>query len=462
MKQRTIEKSVSLQGVGLHTGEDVQLTFHPAPENHGFKFQRTDLEGSPIINADVSRVVSTQRGTVIKSGEAQVSTIEHVLSALSGLQIDNILIALNGPEVPIMDGSAQPFVTTLMEAGIQEQEAEKDYFEVEVPITYRDENTGTEIVALPADHFQITTMIDFNSKVLGQQYATLQNLEDFHDQIAPSRTFVFLHELEYLFDQNLIRGGDLDNAIVIADRPMNQSELDQLAKKLGKPSVTVDSEGILNTLDLHFRNEPARHKLLDVIGDISLLGKPIKGRILATKPGHSANVEFTKILRKHYIEQRKLKGKPKYDPDAEPLFDSVAVSKWLPHRFPFLLIDKIIELSKTHVVGVKNVTFNEGYFQGHFPENPIMPGVLQFEALAQTGGILALSTVEDPGNWDTYFLKIDNGKFKHKVVPGDTLVLKMELLAPIRRGICQMQGTAYVGNKIVSEAELTAQIVKRS
>ena len=275
MKQRTIEKSVSLQGVGLHTGEDVQLTFHPAPENHGFKFQRTDLEGSPIINADVSRVVSTQRGTVIKSGEAQVSTIEHVLSALSGLQIDNILIALNGPEVPIMDGSAQPFVTTLMEAGIQEQEAEKDYFEVEVPITYRDENTGTEIVALPADHFQITTMIDFNSKVLGQQYATLQNLEDFHDQIAPSRTFVFLHELEYLFDQNLIRGGDLDNAIVIADRPMNQSELDQLAKKLGKPSVTVDSEGILNTLDLHFRNEPARHKLLDVIGDISLLGKPI-------------------------------------------------------------------------------------------------------------------------------------------------------------------------------------------
>lgn len=462
MKQRTIEKSVSLQGVGLHTGKDVQLTFHPAPENHGFKFQRTDLEGSPIINADVSRVVSTQRGTVIKSGEAQVSTIEHVLSALSGLQIDNILIALNGPEVPIMDGSAQPFVTTLMEAGIQEQEAEKDYFEVEVPITYRDENTGTEIVALPADHFQITTMIDFNSKVLGQQYATLQNLEDFHDQIAPSRTFVFLHELEYLFDQNLIRGGDLDNAIVIADRPMNQSELDQLAKKLGKPSVTVDSEGILNTLDLHFRNEPARHKLLDVIGDISLLGKPIKGRILATKPGHSANVEFTKILRKHYIEQRKLKGKPKYDPDAEPLFDSVAVSKWLPHRFPFLLIDKIIELSKTHVVGVKNVTFNEGYFQGHFPENPIMPGVLQLEALAQTGGILALSTVEDPGNWDTYFLKIDNGKFKHKVVPGDTLVLKMELLAPIRRGICQMQGTAYVGNKIVSEAELTAQIVKRS
>lgn len=462
MKQRTIERSVSLQGVGLHTGKDVQLTFHPAPENHGFKFQRIDLEGSPIINADVSRVSSTQRGTVIKSGEAQVSTIEHVLSALSGLQIDNILIALNGPEVPIMDGSAAPFVETLLKAGIQEQSEEREYFEVEEPITYREEETGTELVALPADHFQITTMIDFNSKVLGQQYATLQDLGDFSEQIAPSRTFVFLHELEYLFDQNLIRGGDLDNAIVIADRPVDQKELDQLAQKLGKPSVTVDSEGILNTIDLHFRNEPARHKLLDVIGDISLLGKPIKGRILATKPGHRANIEFTKVLRKHYMEQRKLKGKPKYDPDADPLFDTVAISKWLPHRHPFLLIDKIIELSDTHVVGVKNVTFNEGFFQGHFPDNPVMPGVLQFEAMAQTGGILALSTVEDPGNWDTYFLKIDNGKFKHKVVPGDTLILKMELLAPIRRGIVQMQGTAYVGNKIVSEAELTAQIVKRS
>jgi UDP-3-O-[3-hydroxymyristoyl] N-acetylglucosamine deacetylase/3-hydroxyacyl-[acyl-carrier-protein] dehydratase len=462
MKQRTIERSVSLQGVGLHTGQEVTLTFHPAPENHGYKFQRTDLEGDPIINADVSRVSSTQRGTVIKSGTAQVSTIEHVLSALNGLQIDNVLITLDGPEVPIMDGSSLPFVELVQQAGIQEQSEEREYFEVEEPIAYRDEETGTELIALPADHFGITTMIDFNSQVLGQQYATLNNLDEYAEEVAPSRTFVFLHELEHLFDQNLIKGGDMDNAIVIADRPMDQSELDTLAGKLGKPSVTVDSEGILNTVDLHFRNEPARHKLLDVVGDIALLGKPIKGRILATKPGHRANVEFTKVLRKHYIEQRKLKGKPKYDPDAEPLFDLVAISNWLPHRHPFLLIDKIIELSDTHVVGVKNVTFNEGFFQGHFPDNPVMPGVLQFEAMAQTGGILALSTVEDPGNWDTYFLKIDNGKFKYKVVPGDTLVLKMELLAPIRRGICQMQGTAYVGNKIVSEAELTAQIVKRS
>lgn len=462
MKQRTIERSVSLQGVGLHTGQEVTLTFHPAPENHGYKFQRTDLEGEPIINADVSRVSSTQRGTVIKSGAAQVNTIEHVLSALNGLQIDNVLITLNGPEVPIMDGSSLPFVELVQQAGIQEQSEDREYFEVEEPIAYRDEKTGTELIALPADHFGITTMIDFNSQVLGQQYATLNSLDEYAEEVAPSRTFVFLHELEHLFDQNLIKGGDMNNAIVIADRPMDQSALDTLAGKLGKPSVTVDSEGILNTVDLHFRNEPARHKLLDVVGDIALLGKPIKGRILATKPGHRANIEFTKVLRKHYIEQRKLKGKPKYDPDAEPLFDLVAISNWLPHRHPFLLIDKIIELSDNHVVGIKNVTFNEGFFQGHFPNNPVMPGVLQFEALAQTGGILALSTVEDPGNWDTYFLKIDNGKFKYKVVPGDTLVLKMELLAPIRRGICQMQGTAYVGNKIVSEAELTAQIVKRS
>lgn len=462
MKQRTIEKTVSLQGVGLHTGQNVTLSFHPAPENHGYKFQRTDLEGQPIVNADVSRVVSTQRGTVIKSGDAQISTIEHVLSALSGLQIDNVLIKVDGPEVPIMDGSAAAFVDLLRQAGIQEQEEEREYFDIEEPIAYRDEETGTELIALPADHFEITTMIDFNSPVLGQQYATLHSLEDFAEQIAPCRTFVFFHELEPLFDQNLIRGGDLDNAIVIADRPVAQDELDSLAQKLGKPSVTVDNEGILNTVDLHFKNEPARHKLLDVIGDISLLGKPIRGRILATKPGHQANVEFTRILRKHYIEQRKLKGKPKYDPNKEPLFDSVAIASWLPHRYPFLLIDKIIELSDNHVVGVKNITFNESFFQGHFPNNPVMPGVLQFEALAQTGGILALSTVEDPGNWDTYFLKIDNGKFKYKVVPGDTLILKMELLAPIRRGIVQMKGTAYVGNKIVSEAELTAQIVKRS
>jgi UDP-3-O-[3-hydroxymyristoyl] N-acetylglucosamine deacetylase/3-hydroxyacyl-[acyl-carrier-protein] dehydratase len=369
---------------------------------------------------------------------------------------------LDGPEVPIMDGSAADFVKVLQEAGMVDQEADKDFFEVESPIRYYDEESGTELLALPSEHFELTTMIDFNSPTLGQQYASLHNWADYAEEIAPCRTFVFLHELEKLFDQNLIKGGDLDNAIVIVDRIMNQEELDELARKLGKPSVKVNKEGILNTLRLHYSNEPARHKLLDVIGDMALLGKPIKGKIVATKPGHKANIEFTKILKKHYLEQRKLRGKPKYDPDQEPLFDTVKIAQWLPHRFPFLLIDKIIELSEEHVVGIKNVTFNENFFQGHFPNNPVMPGVLLIEAMAQTGGILALSTVPDPGNWDTYFMKIESAKFKHKVVPGDTVIFKMELMAPIRRGIVQMQATAYVGNKIVAEGELTAQIVKRS
>lgn len=462
MKQRTILKPVTVSGVGLHTGQVVNLTFQPAPENHGYKFQRIDLPGQPLVNADVNRVVSTTRSTTIKSEDAQISTVEHVLSALSGLEVDNVLLEIDGPEVPILDGSALPFVKALQAVGFQEQEAEREYYEITNPITYRDEETGGEIMILPYDGFEVTTLIDFNSSTLGQQYAQLRNLSDYASEIAPCRTFVFLHELEQLIEQDLIKGGDLDNAIVFADQAVPQSKLDEIAQKLGKPSIKVDKEGVLNTTELHFRNEAARHKLLDVIGDIALLGKPLKGRIVATKPGHTLNYEFTKLLKKQYMEDRKVKGKPKYDPNATPLFDSVRVASWLPHRFPFLLIDKITELSENHVVGVKNVTFNESFFQGHFPNNPVFPGVLQIEAMAQTGGILALSTVPDPSNWDTYFLKIDDAKFKHKVEPGDTLLIKLELLAPIRRGICQMQGTIYVGNKIVSEAQLTAQIVKRA
>lgn len=461
MNQHTIKESVSIKGVGLHTGKEVNMTFRPAPVNHGYKFQRVDLEDKPILRAEVNQVTSTNRGTTISKGDLQVNTVEHVLSALLGLSIDNILVEIDGPEVPIMDGSASSFVKALESSGLEEQDAEREYFEVLEPISYIDPDTGSEIMALPSEDFQVTTLIDFNSEILGQQYASLHDINDFSKEIAPCRTFVFLHELNGLANQNLIKGGDLDNAIVIVDKLMNQAELDALAKKLDKPSIKVEKEGILNTTDLYFSNEPARHKLLDVIGDIALLGKPIKGKIVATKPGHTANVEFTKILKKKYTEQKKLKGKPKYDPNQAPVYDTMQVASMLPHRYPFLLVDKIIEVSDNHVVGVKNITFNEQLFQGHFPNNPIFPGVLQMEALAQTGGILALSKQEDPGNWDTYFLKIDNAKFKNMVVPGDTLILKMELMGPIRRGIVQMYGTAYVGNKIASEGELTAQIVKR-
>lgn len=462
MKQTTINQAVSISGVGLHTGKSATLTFQPAPVDHGYRIQRIDLPDQPIINADVSRVVNTERSTTIQNGHASISTIEHVLSALFGLGIDNVLLQIDGPEMPIMDGSAAPFVEILLAAGIVEQEADREYFIVDEPLTYRDEVTGAELTAMPADDFQVVSMIDFNSALLGQQYAILLDIKQYATEIAPSRTFVFVHELETLFAHNLIKGGDLSNAIVIADKPVAQATLDELAEKMGRPKVEVNGEGILNTLDLHFQNEPARHKLLDVIGDVALLGAPIKGKILATKPGHKANVEFTKILKKRLLEQRRLKGLPKYDPDAEPVMDSVKIAQWLPHRYPFLLVDKIIELSSQHVVGMKNLTYNEEFFQGHFPNNPVMPGVLQIEAMAQTGGILALSGVEDPGNWDTYFLKIENAKFKQKVVPGDTVFFRLELMAPIRRGICQMRAVAFVGTRIVSEAELTAQIVKRS
>jgi UDP-3-O-[3-hydroxymyristoyl] N-acetylglucosamine deacetylase/3-hydroxyacyl-[acyl-carrier-protein] dehydratase len=462
MKQSTIQNAVSVRGVGLHTGKTVTLTFKPALANHGYRFQRVDLPDQPVIPADVKMVISTNRGTTLKSGEAQVSTVEHVLSALTGMGIDNVLLEIDGPEMPIMDGTSMPFVEAILEAGMTELDAEREYFIVTEPIAYKDEVTGTELLALPSDNFEATVIIDIASKVLGPQFAALHNLSDYVKEIAPCRTFVFVHELEKLLEMGLIKGGDMDNAIVIADRKMDQEELDALAQKMGKPGIKVDAEGVLNTVKLHFQNEPARHKLLDVIGDLALIGKPIRGKIVATKPGHTANVEFAKLLKKNLTEKRRLMGIPRYDPDKEPVFDSVQITKLLPHRFPFLLVDKIIEIDQQHVVGIKNITYNESFFQGHFPDNPVFPGVLQIEALAQTGGILALQNVPDPGNWDTYFLKIDNTKFKAKVVPGDTLILKMELLEPIRRGIVHMQGTAYVGSKIVSEGELTAQIVRRT
>lgn len=462
MKQSTIQTPVSISGVGLHTGRNVTLTFKPAEANYGFRFQRVDLPDQPIIPADVKLVYSTNRGTTLKSGEAQVSTVEHVLSALTGLGYDNVLLEIDGPEMPIMNGTSMPFVEALLKAGRTELAVDREYFEVTEPISYKDEVTGTELLALPSDHFEVTTMIDFDSTVLGPQFAALHDLSEYTTEIAPCRTFVFLHELEKLLDLGLVKGGDLENAIVIADRKMEQEELDILAKKMGKPSIKVETEGVLNTVKLHFPNEPARHKLLDVIGDLALIGKHIKGKIVATKPGHTANIEFAKILKKHLLEKRRLVGIPKYDPEKEAVLDVVGIMGILPHRYPFLMLDKIIEISETHVVGVKNVTMNEALFQGHFPNNPVFPGVLQIEALAQTGGILALYNMPDKGNWDTYFLKIEHTKFKAKVAPGDTLILKMELLEPIRRGIIRMQGTAYVGSKLVSEGELTAQVVRRT
>ena len=462
MQQRTIKTAASVSGIGLHTGQQATMTFKPAPANHGFKFQRTDLEDAPVIPASVKHVISTNRGTTLKVGDATVSTVEHALSALAGLEIDNVLIEIDGPEAPILDGSAIEFVKALEAAGIEEQEAEKEYFAIREPVFYKDTESGSELMILPADGFEVTTLIDFNSKTVGAQFAQLEGIADYKEQIAPCRTFCFLHEIEQLIDQGLIKGGHLDNAIVFVEGILSEEERKHLAQKLDKPEIKVESTGILNTASLRFQNEAARHKLLDVIGDLTLVGKPIRGKIIATKPGHRANVEFAKLLRQQYIENRKLQGIPQYNPNTQPLFDVTKIASWLPHRFPFLLVDKIIELSESHVVGIKNITFDEYFFQGHFPGNPIFPGVLQIEALAQTGGILALSLQEDPSDWDTYFLKIDNTKFKAKVLPGDTLVLKMELLAPIRRGIVQMRGIAYVGNKIVSEGDLTAQIVKRS
>ncbi len=460
-KQRTIKTPVSLKGKGLHTGVDVNMTFNPAPVNHGFKFKRIDLEGQPVIDALADNVGFTQRGTVLQKGEAKVSTIEHCLAALTALKIDNCLIEIDGPEAPIMDGSSKYFVEAINQAGAEEQDEERRYFVVKEKMVFEDKERGIKIMALPDDAFSADVKISFDkSLLLSNQYATLDSLDDFEEEISACRTFVFLHELEPLLKNNLIKGGDLDNAIIIIDKEISQEELDKLADLFNQPRVEVQPTGILNNLELVYPNEPARHKLLDVIGDLSLCGLPIKGRIMATRPGHMANVEFAKMIRKE-IKKRALKPEvPHYDPNKEPVCDINDIRKMLPHRPPFLLIDKIIELKEKSIVGVKNVTMNEPFFVGHFPEEPVMPAVLQIEAMAQAGGIFILSQLEDPSAYSTYFLKIDNVKLRKKVVPGDTIIFKLELVSEFRRGMANMKGTAYVGDTIVSEGEYMAQVVK--
>jgi len=459
-KQKTIKNEVTLSGVGLHTGKKVTMTFKPAPINYGYAFVRVDLEGEPVIEASAEYVTNTQRGTNLEKRGVSVNTSEHVLAAVVALDIDNICIEINAAEPPIMDGSSKFFIEALEKAGILEQDAEREEYIVKDVISYRDEKTGSEIILMPADNFQITTMVDFGTKVLGTQNATLTSLSDFKKEIANARTFSFLHELEMLLDNNLIKGGDLNNAIVYVDNEISKQTMDKLKKAFNKDSLTVKANGILDNLTLRWANEAARHKLLDVIGDLALVGTRIRGKVIANKPGHLVNTVFAKKLQK-IIKLEKRNKVPKYDLDQPPLMDIHKIMSILPHRPPFLMIDRILELSENHVVGMKNVTMNEPFFMGHFPEAPVMPGVLQVEAMAQCGGILVLSSVPDPENYLTYFMKMDKVKFKQKVLPGDTLIFRAELITPIRRGICHMQACGYANGKLVVEAELMAQIAKK-
>ena len=459
IKQHTIKEPVTVSGVGLHTGVETNMTFLPAKPNHGIKFQRVDLDGEPVVEADVDNVVDLSRGTTIEQNGARINTVEHTLAALVGMQIDNVMVQLDGPEPPIMDGSSKMFIDSIEKVGTEEQNALRNFFEVPEGIFYRDKSRDVEIAALPLDDYRLTVMVDYNSPVLGSQHALLNDINQFSKEIASCRTFCFLHELEMLHKNNLIKGGDLNNAIVVVDRVVEDHELDNLAKLFNKQKVEVKKEGILNNVELRYKNEPARHKLLDMVGDLALVGRPLKAQILAARPGHAANVAFAKKLKRIMLEQKS--NVPQYNPKLPPVLDINQISNILPHRFPFLLIDKIFHLDEETVAGVKNVTMNEPFFQGHFPGNPVMPGVLQVEAMAQIGGILVLNTVPDPENYWTYFLGIESFRFRKMVLPGDTLVIKCDLLAPIKRGIAKMKGQAFVGGTVVCEGVMTASIVRK-
>jgi UDP-3-O-[3-hydroxymyristoyl] N-acetylglucosamine deacetylase/3-hydroxyacyl-[acyl-carrier-protein] dehydratase len=459
VKQTTLEREVSLSGIGLHTGQEVTLTFKPAEPDTGYVFKRIDIEGSPEVPASAKWVNKTQRSTVLDCNGAEIQTSEHVLAALTGLDYDNAIIEINASEPPILDGSAKYFIEALEKAGKVEQDTEREVYIVSEPIHYKDLETGSEIIILPSENYEVQVMVDFGTKILGTQNASLFSIEEFKEEIADARTFSFLHDIEMLLDQGLIRGGDLNNAIVYVDKELSEKTLTKLKTAFNKEDIQVTQDGILNNLELKYPNEAARHKLLDVVGDLALIGHKIQGRVIACKPGHLVNTEFAKMMQKK-IKDEKRKRVPKIDIYKDPVMDTVQIMDMLPHRPPFLLVDKILELTNSRVVGLKNVSMNEAYFVGHFPGAPVMPGVLQIEAMAQTGGVLVLNTVPDPENYLTFFMKMDNVRFKHQVNPGDTLIFDCELITPIRRGICHMRALAFVGDKLVSEAELMAQIVK--